>query len=72
MSTILIAGANRGIGLEMCRQYRARGEVAIAVCRKRSCGLEALDVEIRDSRMSAGPTTCACSAVRSTAGASTS
>ena len=42
MSTILITGANRGIGLEMCRQFKARGDAVIAVCRKRSSELEAL------------------------------
>ena len=49
MSTVLITGANRGIGLEMCRQYKDRGDTVIAVCRKRSSELEALDVEIVDS-----------------------
>ena len=49
MSTILVTGANRGIGLEMCRQCKARGDAVIAVCRKRSNELEALDVEIVDS-----------------------
>ena len=49
MSTVLITGANRGIGLEMCRQCKARGDTVIAVCRKRSSELEALDVEIVDS-----------------------
>ena len=49
MSTVLITGANRGIGLEMCRQCKARGDAVIAVCRKRSSELEALDVEIVDS-----------------------
>jgi NAD(P)-dependent dehydrogenase (short-subunit alcohol dehydrogenase family) len=49
MSTILITGANRGIGLEMCRQYHARGDAVIAVCRKRSSELEALEVEIIDA-----------------------
>lgn len=49
MSVYLVSGANRGIGLEMCRQLHARGETVIAVCRKRSSELEALDVEIVDS-----------------------
>ncbi len=48
MSTILITGANRGIGLEMCRQCKARGDAVIAVCRKPSSKLEALGVEIVD------------------------
>jgi len=33
MSTILIAGANRGLGLEFVRQYAAAGERVIATCR---------------------------------------
>ncbi|MGA7307114.1 MAG: SDR family oxidoreductase [Rhodothermales bacterium] len=49
MSDIVITGANRGIGLEMCRQSKARGDTVIAVCRKASGDLEALGVEIVDS-----------------------
>jgi NAD(P)-dependent dehydrogenase (short-subunit alcohol dehydrogenase family) len=48
MPTILITGANRGIGLEMCRQCKARGDTVIAVCRHRSSELDALDVETID------------------------
>lgn len=33
MSTVLITGANRGIGLELTRHYLARGETVIATCR---------------------------------------
>ena len=46
MATILITGANRGIGLEMARQLAARGETVIAACRQASQDLEALDVEV--------------------------
>ncbi len=31
--TILITGANRGLGLELCKQYLADGEQVIATCR---------------------------------------
>jgi NAD(P)-dependent dehydrogenase (short-subunit alcohol dehydrogenase family) len=31
MATVLITGANRGIGLEMTRQYAGRGEDGIDV-----------------------------------------
>jgi len=48
MKTCLVTGANRGIGLEFCRQYQARGDTVIAVCRSPSRELEALEVEIID------------------------
>ncbi len=41
MSTIVITGANRGIGLELCRQYAARGDTVIALCRRNSAELDA-------------------------------
>src|SRR5215472_13049174 len=34
MTTILITGANRGIGLEFVRQYAHEGETIIACCRE--------------------------------------
>jgi NAD(P)-dependent dehydrogenase (short-subunit alcohol dehydrogenase family) len=34
MTTILVTGANRGIGLEFVRQYAAEGTSVIACCRK--------------------------------------
>ncbi len=46
MSTLLITGANRGIGLELCRQLRDRGETVLAVCRSSSPELEQLGVRI--------------------------
>ena len=42
----VITGANRGIGLEFCRQLSARGDEVIAVCRKASPELESLGVTI--------------------------
>lgn len=33
MSTVLITGANRGIGLELARGYAARGDEVLACCR---------------------------------------
>ena len=33
MATVLITGANRGIGLEFVKQYLARGENVIGTCR---------------------------------------
>lgn len=46
MGTALVTGANRGIGLELCRQLKARGDEVIAVCRSSSEGLDALDVHV--------------------------
>jgi NAD(P)-dependent dehydrogenase (short-subunit alcohol dehydrogenase family) len=46
MATALITGANRGIGLELCRQIRQRGHDVIGTCRKSSAELEALGVRV--------------------------
>jgi NAD(P)-dependent dehydrogenase (short-subunit alcohol dehydrogenase family) len=46
MGTYLITGANRGIGQEYCRQLQARGETAIAICRKPSAELTALGIQV--------------------------
>jgi NAD(P)-dependent dehydrogenase (short-subunit alcohol dehydrogenase family) len=46
MQRIVITGANRGIGLEFCRQLAARGAEVFAVCRRASPGLAALEVKI--------------------------
>ena len=43
---MLVTGANRGIGLEYCRQLQQRGDQVIAVCRQSSPELDAIDVEI--------------------------
>ncbi|MEM1025948.1 MAG: SDR family oxidoreductase [Myxococcota bacterium] len=51
MSTWVITGANRGIGLEMARQLSERHEV-IAVCRKASSELEALGCRIESADVS--------------------
>lgn len=48
MATYLITGANHGIGYEYCRQLKERGDNVIAVCRKASDELKALDVRIED------------------------
>jgi NAD(P)-dependent dehydrogenase (short-subunit alcohol dehydrogenase family) len=36
MATVAVTGANRGIGLELCTQLRARGDDVIALCRTAS------------------------------------
>jgi len=48
MATVLVTGANRGIGLEYCRQLKARGDQVVAVCRQATPELEALGVRIED------------------------
>lgn len=47
MKTYLITGANRGIGLEYCRQIQAQGNQVIAVCRKPSEELLQLGVTVK-------------------------
>ncbi len=47
MATFLVTGANRGIGLEFCRQLQVRGDQVVAVCRQSCAELEDLDVEIK-------------------------
>ncbi|HKJ15996.1 MAG TPA: SDR family oxidoreductase [Xanthomonadales bacterium] len=44
--TILVTGANRGIGLEMSRQLSLANNSVIAVCRSASKDLAELDVEV--------------------------
>jgi len=48
MATICITGANRGIGLELARQFKGRGDEVVAVCRKPSAELADLGVRIID------------------------
>jgi NAD(P)-dependent dehydrogenase (short-subunit alcohol dehydrogenase family) len=46
MATVLITGCNRGIGLQLCTQYSARGDDVIAVVRSSNPELDALPVRI--------------------------
>ncbi len=46
MSTVLITGANRGIGLELTQQYLAQGHQVLAVCRSNSDALEQSGAEV--------------------------
>lgn len=46
--SVLVVGANRGIGLELSRQLAARGERVVATCRKSHARLDAIrGVEVR-------------------------
>jgi NAD(P)-dependent dehydrogenase (short-subunit alcohol dehydrogenase family) len=46
MAKILITGANRGIGFELSKQLKQRGEEVIAACRKSSPELDQLGVRV--------------------------
>lgn len=46
--TALVTGANRGIGLELCRVLVGRGDQVIAACRSGSNELAALDVQVEE------------------------
>ena len=46
MATFLVTGANRGIGLEYCRQLKARGDDVVAVCRQSSDELVSLGARV--------------------------
>ncbi|NGP52601.1 SDR family oxidoreductase [Thioalkalivibrio sp. XN8] len=46
MSVCLVTGANRGIGLALCRQLVERGDQVIAACRHDSDELEALGARV--------------------------
>jgi NAD(P)-dependent dehydrogenase (short-subunit alcohol dehydrogenase family) len=46
MTTALVTGANKGIGLELCRQLKQRGVDVIAACRHSSAELDALGVTV--------------------------
>ena len=47
MDTYLVTGANRGIGLEYCRQLKEKGSKVIAVCRSAADELKNLGVSVK-------------------------
>ena len=52
MPTVLITGANRGLGLEFVRQYQADGWQVVATARQSSPELQALGVPVQALDMS--------------------
>ena len=59
MATVLVTGANRGIGLEFCRQLVARGDHVVGAGRKSSPELEALGVQVETLDVSDPPSVAA-------------
>lgn len=51
MPSILVTGANRGIGLEFAREYAADGWEVIATARESSAELDALGVRVEELEM---------------------
>lgn len=48
MSTVVITGANRGMGLEFVKQYLAKGDKVIALCRNSSDELSQTSAKVID------------------------
>ncbi len=46
MGRYVVTGANRGVGLELCRQLDARGDEVVAVCRDTSSELDDLAIRV--------------------------
>jgi len=46
MNKVMVTGANRGIGLELCRQLARRGDEVIAVCRRAGSALNSLGIAV--------------------------
>jgi NAD(P)-dependent dehydrogenase (short-subunit alcohol dehydrogenase family) len=48
LATVLVTGANRGIGLQLCKQFADRGDDVVAICRETTPELGELGVRIID------------------------
>ena len=46
MKNVLIIGGNRGIGLELCRQYSQRGDNVTTTCRQSPGSLPEIAVDV--------------------------
>jgi len=46
LAFVLVTGCNRGIGLQLCKQFIERGDTVVAVCRTPSDALRELNVSI--------------------------
>ncbi|NOT83416.1 MAG: SDR family oxidoreductase [Methylococcaceae bacterium] len=55
MATVLITGANRGLGLEFCKQYAAEGWHVIACCRDPKAATDLMVLAAHHSRMAVFP-----------------
>ena len=68
MATVLITGANRGIGLELVKIYAARGDTVLACCRNPGAAEDlaavAGDVEILEVSVSDADSVAAMAAKR--------
>lgn len=49
MATVVITGANRGIGLAFAKRYSTLGHQVFALCRNSSTELEALELTVIDA-----------------------
>lgn len=47
-ATVVITGANRGIGLEFTKHYQAQGDTVVGICRHNSDALRQMNVEVID------------------------
>ena len=48
MSTVVVTGCNRGIGLELVRQLHERGETVVGVCRSSNDDLDGIGIRVID------------------------
>jgi len=58
MVCVVVTGASRGIGLELCRQYQARGDAVIGVCRAVGQGLRDLGIDVIEGVDVSEPASC--------------